>query len=117
MKDFIGKIAKKKEQYASMSPNRYSKICNYDDEGRNHEKHEARRGFVPILVGTCEEEEERFMVPLGLMKHPSIVDLLQLSANEFGYNHQGVLHIPCESHHFRGVIGSISSKKKKMIQL
>lgn len=105
MKDLIGKIMRKREEYSSISPRRrrqYSKICC--------DEHEIRRGYVPIMVGKCEEEEERFMVPLRLMKHPFIIDLLQLSANEFGYQQDGVIQIPCQPLHFRLVMDNISSK-------
>ncbi|XP_021755011.1 auxin-responsive protein SAUR71-like [Chenopodium quinoa] len=111
----IGKIVRKREQYLSMySPSRYSKIFSDEESihNNNHHKREVRRGYVPVLVGKCEEEEERFMVPLGWMKHPSIVDLLQLSASEFGYHQQGVIQIPCETLHFRVVMEKISSQKK-----
>ncbi|XP_056692224.1 auxin-responsive protein SAUR71-like [Spinacia oleracea] len=114
MKDLIGRIVRKKEQSSSSSssssssatstPPRYSRLSCYDKmNNNNHQRHETQktRGYVPIMVGKCEEEEERFMVPLGWMSHPCIVDLLQLSVNEFGYRQQGVLQIPCEPHHFR----------------
>uniref|UniRef100_A0A803LIE2 Uncharacterized protein n=1 Tax=Chenopodium quinoa TaxID=63459 RepID=A0A803LIE2_CHEQI len=94
-----------------MSPPRYSRLgceeVNNDDDQRQEAQ---KRGYIPIMVGKCEEEEERFMVPLGWMKHPSIVDLLQLAANEFGYHQQGVIHIPCKPHQFRVVIEKISCR-------
>lgn len=62
------------------------------------------------MVGKYEDEEERIMVPLKWMKHPRILSLLQLSANEFGYEQQGVIHIPCEPHQFRVLMESLSSK-------
>ncbi|KAL9234351.1 hypothetical protein vseg_009231 [Gypsophila vaccaria] len=115
MKDLIGKLVRKKDQYSSssssMSPSRYSKL-SYDNEESSHYKQGIRRGYVPIMVGKDENEEERFMVPTKLIKHPSIVALLQLSANEFGYHQEGVLHIPCQPHFFRETLHKISSKRK-----
>uniref|UniRef100_A0A803L793 Uncharacterized protein n=1 Tax=Chenopodium quinoa TaxID=63459 RepID=A0A803L793_CHEQI len=112
MKGLIGKIVRKKEQ--SSPPPRYSRLssCCEDEVKNKHQRHNQakKRGYVPILVGKSEEEEERFMVPLGWMNHPCIVELLRVSANEFGYHQQGVLQIPCEPHHFRVVIESISCK-------
>lgn len=102
MKNLIGRIVRKKEQSPSISPSRFSRLYN---------NHEARRGYVPVLVGKFEEEEERFMVPLGWINHPCMVALLQLSANEFGYQYrEGVIQIPCEPHHFRLLLENISSK-------
>uniref|UniRef100_A0A803M4P4 Small auxin up regulated protein n=1 Tax=Chenopodium quinoa TaxID=63459 RepID=A0A803M4P4_CHEQI len=110
MKNLIRRISRKKEQSLSMSPPRYSRL-GCEEVSNNHPRRETRKGCVPIMVGKCEEEEERFMVPLGWMNHPFIVDLLQLSANEFGYHQQGVIHIPCETCHFKLVLENIISSK------
>ncbi|CAO2826310.1 unnamed protein product [Amaranthus hypochondriacus] len=108
MKELLGKLLRKKEKCSYMgSASRYSRI-NCDE---SIEKHESRRGYVPILVGNCEEEEEeRFMVPLGWINHPSILTLLHMSAHEFGFQQNGVIQIPCKPHHFRNVIKTISCK-------
>ncbi|KAK9749169.1 hypothetical protein RND81_02G106700 [Saponaria officinalis] len=113
MKDLIGKLVRKKDQNSSSSPPRYSKLSQNKDDSR-HYKQEIRKGYVPIMVGKYEEEElvEKFMVPTKLMKHSSILALLQLSFNEFGYNHHGVLHIPCDPHYFRETLDQISFKKR-----
>ncbi|KAL2892541.1 Auxin-responsive protein SAUR40 [Bienertia sinuspersici] len=113
MKDLIRKIVKKKEpSSSSLSPPRYSRLsCDHDDSSSSHGRHETRRGCVPVMVGKCEEDEERFMVPLNWMKHPFIVDLLQLSANEFGYKQEGVIQIPCEPFHFRLVMENMISSR------
>ncbi|XP_021729388.1 auxin-responsive protein SAUR71-like [Chenopodium quinoa] len=116
MKDLIGKIVRKKEQSSSCSPPQYSRLsscCEDEVKNKHQRKHDQvakKRGYVPIMVGKSEEEEERFMVPLGWMNHPCIVELLRVSANEFGYHQQGVSQIPCEPHHFRVVMESISCK-------
>lgn len=115
MENLIGKIVRIKEQSSSSrAPSRFSKVCcdnvyrNNDDIIHNS-THEIKKGYVPFIVGLYEEEEERFIVPVGWMNHVCIVSLLQLSANEFGYHQQGVIHIPCEPHHFRLVMEHIAS--------
>uniref|UniRef100_A0A803LHG0 Uncharacterized protein n=1 Tax=Chenopodium quinoa TaxID=63459 RepID=A0A803LHG0_CHEQI len=115
MKGLIGKIVRKKEQSSSCSPHPYSRLssCCEDEVKNKHHRHDKvakKKGYVPIMVGKSEEEEERFMVPLGWMNHPCIVELLRVSANEFGYHQQGVLQISCEPQHFRVVMESISCK-------
>lgn len=104
MRKLIGRMARKDTSPSSSPPPRYARLCCEDEHQPG-----IRRGYVPFVVG---REEERFMVPMGWMKHPSIVALLQLSANEFGYHQEGVLHIPCEPHVFRDVLCKLSSKKK-----
>ncbi|KAL4310829.1 hypothetical protein GQ457_01G007720 [Hibiscus cannabinus] len=49
-------------------------------------------GHVPVYVG---EEMERFVVSAELLNHPVFVSLLNRSAQEYGYDQKGVLHIPC----------------------
>ncbi|XVE98985.1 hypothetical protein REPUB_Repub03eG0156900 [Reevesia pubescens] len=59
-------------------------------------KKQARRsvpeGHVPVYVG---EEMERFVVNAELLNHPVFIGLLNKSAQEYGYEQKGVLHIPC----------------------
>ncbi|KAK8476567.1 hypothetical protein V6N13_142599 [Hibiscus sabdariffa] len=49
-------------------------------------------GHVPIYVG---EEMELFVVKAELLNHPVFIALLDRSAQEYGYDQKGVLHIPC----------------------
>ncbi|KAK1324878.1 hypothetical protein QJS10_CPA01g00735 [Acorus calamus] len=74
---------------------------------------EVPSGYVPMMVGSGREEEmERFMVHTELFKHPCTVILLEMAAEEFGYEQQGILKIPCDVEHFRSVI-AFGLKKKK----
>ncbi|KAK8698360.1 hypothetical protein V6N13_114482 [Hibiscus sabdariffa] len=50
------------------------------------------QGHLPVYVG---EEMERFVVNAELLNHPVFVGLLNRSAQEYGYEQKGVLHIPC----------------------
>ena len=49
-------------------------------------------GHVPVYVG---EEMERFVVSAELLNHPVFVELLEKSAQEYGYEQKGALRIPC----------------------
>ncbi|CAM8948871.1 hypothetical protein QQ045_016296 [Rhodiola kirilowii] len=50
-------------------------------------------GHLPMYVG---DEMERFVVSADLLNHPIFVRLLNKSAQEYGYEQQGVLRIPCQ---------------------
>ncbi|XVE63202.1 hypothetical protein DITRI_Ditri07aG0000700 [Diplodiscus trichospermus] len=50
------------------------------------------QGHVPVYVG---EEMKRFVVNAELLNHPVFIGLLNKSAQEYGYEQKGVLHIPC----------------------
>lgn len=60
---------------------------------------------MPVYVG---EEMERFVVSAELLNHPVFVRLLNKSAQEYGYEQQGVLRIPCHVIVFERVLHALS---------
>ncbi|ERN14498.1 auxin-responsive protein SAUR71 [Amborella trichopoda] len=67
-------------------------------------KRQSRRSFkgrVPVHVG---EEMERFSVSAELLNNPVFCELLKRSAQEYGYEQEGVLRIPCPVHVFRQLL-------------
>ncbi|KAF7846944.1 hypothetical protein BT93_L3549 [Corymbia citriodora subsp. variegata] len=71
----------------------------------------VRKGYVPVLVGKDAGMMERLHVPTKLMGHPFVAALVELLANEFGYEQQGLLRIPYDSDCFKQKIRRISKKK------
>ncbi|OAY71474.1 Auxin-responsive protein SAUR71 [Ananas comosus] len=63
-------------------------------------------GEVPVCVG---EEMARFAVPAELLGRPAFVELLRRAAAEYGYEHPGVLRIPCPVPLFLSVLRSLST--------
>ncbi|KAL1221498.1 Auxin-responsive protein SAUR71 [Cardamine amara subsp. amara] len=61
-------------------------------------------GHVPVYVG---QEMERFVVTAELLNHPVFVALLKRSAQEYGYEQQGVLRIPCHVLVFERIMESL----------
>ncbi|GFZ07340.1 SAUR-like auxin-responsive protein family [Actinidia rufa] len=61
-------------------------------------------GHIPVYVG---EEMERFVVSAELLNHPIFVKLLNKSAQEYGYEQKGVLHIPCHVLVFERVLEAL----------
>ncbi|KAK7271314.1 hypothetical protein RJT34_27101 [Clitoria ternatea] len=61
-------------------------------------------GHVPIYVG---DEMERFVVSAELLNHPVFVKLLNQSAQEYGYEQQGVLRLPCHVFVFERVLEAL----------
>lgn len=57
------------------------------------------------------EEEERFVVPVGYLKHPLFVALLKAAEEEYGFEQKGAITIPCGVDHFRRVQGIINHQK------
>lgn len=63
-------------------------------------------------VGGGAQEEERFVVPVGYLKHPLFVGLLKEAEEEYGFQQQGAITIPCGVDHFRRVQGIIDHRPK-----
>ncbi|XP_062015890.1 auxin-responsive protein SAUR72-like [Rosa rugosa] len=61
-------------------------------------------GHVPVYVG---DEMERFVVSAELLNHPVFVELLNKSAQEYGYEQRGVLRIPCHVVVFERVLETL----------
>ncbi|KAL5543758.1 hypothetical protein UlMin_007542 [Ulmus minor] len=61
-------------------------------------------GHVPVYVG---DEMERFVVSAELLNHPVFVELLDQSAQEYGYEQKGVLRIPCHVLVFERVLEAL----------
>ncbi|KAM6570536.1 hypothetical protein CsatB_018521 [Cannabis sativa] len=61
-------------------------------------------GHIPVYVG---DEMERFVVNAELLNHPVFVELLDKSAQEYGYEQKGVLRIPCHVLVFERVLEAL----------
>lgn len=104
-------INKKKENQLLRPPS-YVKLKSHSDDDGHGQSDEGRtpKGHVPVLVGKEEGSLKRFVVPTRFMKDPSMAALLQLSADEFGYDHQGIVQIPCDPEYFEAVLGKLSKR-------
>ncbi|KAI3510070.1 hypothetical protein L1887_25597 [Cichorium endivia] len=65
-------------------------------------------GHLPVYVG---EEMERFVVNAELLNHPIFINLLNKSAQEYGYEQKGVLRIPCHVIVFERVLEALRAGK------
>ncbi|PWA79873.1 SAUR-like auxin-responsive protein family [Artemisia annua] len=67
------------------------------------------RGHLPVYVG---EDMQRFVVKANLLKHPVFINLLYKSAQEYGYEQQGVLRIHCQVVVFEQVLEALRAGKE-----
>ncbi|KAM7254075.1 hypothetical protein ACFE04_031757 [Oxalis oulophora] len=59
------------------------------------------RGSLAVYVG---HEERRFVVPTSCLSMPEFKELMDSAAEEYGFEHQGGLHIPCEEEDFEEIL-------------
>lgn len=62
------------------------------------------KGHFAVYVG---ENRSRYIVPVSLLSHPEFQSLLRRAEDEFGFDHDMGLTIPCEEYVFRSLTSII----------
>lgn len=72
------------------------------------------KGCLAVSVGKEDDKEEvkRFVIPMDYLGHPSFQILLREAEEEFGFQQQGLLKIPCEVSVFEKILKNINSNNK-----
>ncbi|XP_021729326.1 probable cyclin-dependent serine/threonine-protein kinase DDB_G0292550 [Chenopodium quinoa] len=65
------------------------------------------KGFLAVQVG---EEMKRFVIPTKYLSHQAFSVLLKEAEEEFGYQKEGVLRIPCEVEVFENILKAVEEK-------
>ncbi|KAL9226927.1 hypothetical protein vseg_002684 [Gypsophila vaccaria] len=65
------------------------------------------KGFLAVHVG---EEMKRFVIPTNYLKHEAFCLLLKEAEDEFGFQQEGVLRIPCEVEVFEDILSKVEAK-------
>ncbi|WRX26953.1 Small auxin-up RNA - like 10 [Theobroma cacao] len=63
------------------------------------------QGHFPVYVGI--DQGRRFIISAEMLRHPIFVELLNRSAQEYGYEQRGVLRIPINDVVFERVLESL----------
>jgi SAUR family protein len=99
---------------------RVSDSCGFSSSSRRRGGSSGRNGVpeghVPVYVGgvaAAEEEEERFVVRAELLATPALAELLSRAAQEYGYDHQGPLRIPCPAAVFRRALAAAGGEEEE----
>jgi len=69
------------------------------------------KGFLVVRVGRGEESQ-RFWIPVLHFNDPLFAELLKEVEDEYGFDHQGVINIPCDVSDFQNLQKLISTKHK-----
>ncbi|CAK7324258.1 unnamed protein product [Dovyalis caffra] len=83
----------------------------------HHHHHDERKelkdipkGCLAVMVGQSEEEQQRFVIPVIYINHPLFMQLLKEAEEEYGFDQQGPIAIPCHVEEFRNVQGMIEEE-------
>ncbi|XP_042447549.1 uncharacterized protein LOC122032337 [Zingiber officinale] len=83
---------------------RLKSLCWDSDEECCHSPEappDVPKGYCPVYVGP---EQRRFVIPTTYLGLPVFRLLLEKAEEEFGFNHKGVLTIPCEIETFKYIL-------------
>ncbi|KAE8698415.1 Auxin-induced protein 15A [Hibiscus syriacus] len=67
------------------------------------------KGYLAVYVGP---ELRRFIIPTTYLTHPVFKILLEKAKEEFGYDHNGGLTLPCEIETFKYLLKCIENHPK-----
>ncbi|PIA43909.1 hypothetical protein AQUCO_01800154v1 [Aquilegia coerulea] len=67
------------------------------------------KGFLAVCVG---KELKRFIIPTEYLGHRAFGMLLREAEEEFGFQHEGALRIPCEVSVFEKILKVVEEKKE-----
>ncbi|KAL6996086.1 hypothetical protein U1Q18_006222 [Sarracenia purpurea var. burkii] len=97
----FGGRSSKKDPTTSLSLEYYSgKEALIAGEPQNTEMR-VPKGSLAVYVGP---EERRFVIPACYLSMPDFKGLMEKAAEEFGYEHEGGLRIPCEEDDFEDIL-------------
>lgn len=73
----------------------------YDEEGLPLD---VPKGHFVVYVG---ENRSRYIVPISILSRPEFISLLHQAEEEFGFDHDRGLTIPCEEDVFESLTSSL----------
>ncbi|EOA31748.1 hypothetical protein CARUB_v10014976mg [Capsella rubella] len=74
------------------------KMRNQDDDGLPQD---VPKGHFPVYVG---QNRSRYIVPISWLDHSEFQTLLQLAEEEYGFDHDMGITLPCDEVFFRSLI-------------
>ncbi|XVE53926.1 hypothetical protein DITRI_Ditri03aG0041400 [Diplodiscus trichospermus] len=85
--------------------------CDSDEESCQSPEPppDVPKGYLAVYVG---QELRRFIIPTSYLSHHVFKILLEKAEEEFGYDHNGGLTLPCEIETFKYLLKCIESHPK-----
>ncbi|KAF9596168.1 hypothetical protein IFM89_007486 [Coptis chinensis] len=95
----------------SLSPARRSH-SNYNGSDQEFEgigdslsvPEDVKEGHFAVIGIDHDGQRKRYVVALDFLRHPSFRRLLEQAADEYGFNHEGALTIPCRSSELESIL-------------
>ncbi|XVF27184.1 hypothetical protein REPUB_Repub14bG0084900 [Reevesia pubescens] len=92
----LGQLSRKRASYRQLNVQSTVKEGDQDEA--------VPKGYVPVMVGKVETNSARFLIHIDMFKNEYFVGLLEMVAQEIGYENTGILRIPCDAECFRNLL-------------
>lgn len=79
--------------------------------GKSRNLREIPKGYLAVYVG---DEMQRYVIPAIYLSFPDFSVLMESVAEEFGYEQEGGLRIPCEEEEFQEILLRCFEKHRTM---
>ncbi|KAI3671682.1 hypothetical protein L1987_87422 [Smallanthus sonchifolius] len=80
---------------------------------------EVKKGYLAVWVGRDEDGMKKFVIPTDYLAHEAFSLLLRDAEEEFGFQQEGILKIPCDIPLFEKILATITmsmSDNKKQLK-
>ncbi|XP_076942431.1 uncharacterized protein LOC143612291 [Bidens hawaiensis] len=72
----------------------------------------VKKGYLAVWVGRDEDAMKKFVIPMDYLAHQAFSVLLRDAEEEFGFQQEGILKIPCDVPLFERILSMLSDNKK-----
>ncbi|XP_076955141.1 uncharacterized protein LOC143629877 [Bidens hawaiensis] len=72
----------------------------------------VKKGYLAVWVGRDEDAMKKFVIPTDYLAHQAFSVLLRDAEEEFGFQQEGILKIPCDVPLFERILSLLSDNKK-----
>ncbi|GMN24999.1 hypothetical protein TIFTF001_000776 [Ficus carica] len=90
----INSIAEKLQRSLSLVRPR-SLSSSFSSNDTNSVPQDVKEGHFAVMAMEGDDEPKRFVVPLRCLTHPTFQRLLEQAAEEYGFDQEGALTVPC----------------------
>lgn len=111
-------LRKKNSKIFKESPKKELLSAGESSDGKRKNTEEMRKGFIAVYVG---RELRRFEIPANYLSKPEFAGLMERAAQEFGFEQEGGLRVPCEEDEFEELVSrcmtieKLESKSKRAV--
>lgn len=71
---------------------------------------DVKEGHVAVVAMDGHDQPKRFIIPLTYLTHPSLLKLLEEAAEEYGFDREGALAVPCRPSELETILSQSQSQ-------